>query len=410
MAGVLTSKAPFFAAVLLIFIFGQAKSFGTHSEFPEVKDEMVEFSQPHATLMKEKNAPKNVEDLQKPNDFIGKSTASEILREEKVKAIRKKMVIDQIKKKLQLEAEDLNRLDGQSVDTNTQRSFPELPQALLDETSNEADHEEENDHFAWTKRKVIAGQDWSKECLGLRKTRCSRFEFKDNFDAKIVSAKLWIHKSWCSRDVKEQSVSVYELEEGSETSFLKNSSLIARQLTVTDQDWLTLNITRAANRWVTHDRESSVLAIHCTTNHKDSFWPSPDPKSSRNPLIVLDFSPNYRKREKRSGQCQSLCCKRPLRINLHEIGMTYVQHPVNVDVGYCYGSCSPSQYNSNHTRVKIEHVNRSTLTESERDQLAPCCVPVVLTSIDLVMNPNRDRNEVHVKDFTRLKVVECGCL
>ncbi|KAH9523497.1 hypothetical protein Btru_040157 [Bulinus truncatus] len=329
---------------------------------------------------------------------------SQGLSEEEVKELRMNMFADLLRQKLRMPEVP----DGEEAVT---QKAPVLPTDLLKRIfRNDTPSDDAEGFYAIDDEIIIPGEDMSSMCDGLNMSGCYLFDLKNKFSSDIATAYLWFNRSheklgkW-----RQPHIFVYEIEVHSGTT-LKRKIHLARNDLLNKNDWVTVNLTMSVRRWVGEGVKSKLLAIkckNCGTAHSDS---DTDIQMDYKPVLEIKyFKTKPEQRRKKNANCdpRTECCKRPLDVNFNSINMHNIVLPNSLSVYFCYGYCDGvNQFTYNHTALKQRVRWTGNLDASMREQLKPCCVPLVLKDAAIMVNEN---NDVVTKILPKVIVERCGC-
>lgn len=329
------------------------------------------------------------------------------LTEDEVKELRLNMFTDLLMQKLRMSPQDL--ADG---GRSAEKQIPKLPEEVFEQTFKDKGWEDVSDDFyARDEEVIITGVDMGRDCIKTDSTGCYSFDLPTKAkNPGIASAHLWLYKARDRADVGGQTFIVYELG-FARSGLLQERSQIARKELETMDDWININVTRYVTSWIEKRTAKQMLAIRCKTCLTRNYKALYGAKHGYKPILVIKYlKSNHDWRKKRSVSCdpRTECCKRPLIANFDAINMHNILQPKNVSVNFCYGYCDGiDQFTYNHTSIKQRMRWLHNVDTSMREQLKPCCVPLVLKDIFIMVNENGDLVR---KILPKVIVEKCGCM
>ncbi|XP_059159109.1 growth/differentiation factor 8-like [Physella acuta] len=332
------------------------------------------------------------------------------MTEDEVKELRLNMFAETLMQKLRWESMSTSDEVGAADET-----LLKLPEVVAEQTYKDNTWQEEKDEFyARDQEIILTGEDLAPNCiiakLSNQTTGCYKFNLKRKVKAGIASAQLWFFKTRDIRDNGLHHFLIYELEQ-TKSGRLLTTSQIARNDTFVKESWVRIDISKAVQRWVHKRVDSSILAIRCKTCSSQTYKALYGAKHGYKPIIVIKYSNSGKSiREKRSASCdpRTECCKRPLVANFNAINIHNILQPRNMSVGFCYGYCDGvDQFTYNHTTIKQRIRWVHTTDASLREQLKPCCVPLVLKDSFILATEN---GYIVRKILPKVIVEKCGCM
>lgn len=114
----------------------------------------------------------------------------------------------------------------------------------------------------------------------------------------------------------------------------------------------------------------------------------------------------------RSIRSTSSCQRSNYIVDLHELGLTNVIAPRQINISKCSGNCNErrviNRLGTNHAKIMASIYNRQTHFGEPVTATVPCCVPTKYDPIFLLMH-TLDRTATGIKSHNYLQATECGC-
>ncbi|CAL1540854.1 unnamed protein product [Lymnaea stagnalis] len=328
------------------------------------------------------------------------------MTEDEVKELRLSMFTDLLLQKLRMSPEDLTQ--------RSEKPIPKLPDEVFEQKFKDKRWDDvPEDFYARDEEVIITGEDMGRNCIKKDSTGCYSFDLQDKVkNTGIASAHLWFYKAKDRADVSGQTFIVYELGLA-RSGLLQEKSQIARKELQTMGDWVNINVTRYVTSWLEKRTANQMLAVRCKTCATRNYKALYGAKHGYKPILVIKYLKGFydvRKKRTETRTCnpQTECCKGNLTADFEALNMHNILQPKTLSVGYCYGYCDGiDQFTYNHTSIK-QRIRWLHSTESSmREQLKPCCVPLILKDTFIMTYENE---KIVTKILPKVIVEKCGCM
>lgn len=187
---------------------------------------------------------------------------------------------------------------------------------------------------------------------------------------------------------------------------------------------ITLDVTPAVKRWLSHPEENHGLLVVVQEGDgrvrlkrdvdemedwrdvQPVLYTYTDDGKQKNPVPLAKRARRaVRKHKRKDGR--DLCRRHEMYVDFMEVGWNdWIVAPPGYEAYYCAGDCPfPQADHLNSTN----HAIVQTLVNSVFPSAAPkaCCVPTALTSISMLYVD--DEEKVVLKNYQDMSVVGCGC-
>ncbi|KAI8773717.1 growth/differentiation factor 8-like [Biomphalaria glabrata] len=318
------------------------------------------------------------------------------LPEETVKELRLNMFAALLRQKLHMP----DRPDSEVVPT-----APAMSTDLLHRIFQKEQLKDEIDGFyAVDDEVILPGYQRGDVC-----DDCFQFDLQNQVSGDISAAHLWFNLHFYGPEGNIPLVLLYEIELHQGKTFRKRIYFKRSDLQY-KSEWATIDLTMPVKKWIGEGANKKLLSIMCKN------CASSEVKSEQKPVLEVKYlKTNVEQRKKKNAECdpRSTCCKRPLEVNFSAINMHHIVVPASLSVDYCYGYCDGvDKYTYNHTLLKQRYrwvylPNHSSHNHSLREQLKPCCVPLVLKTSRVMISEN---NVTKMELLPNVIVERCGCL
>ena len=108
----------------------------------------------------------------------------------------------------------------------------------------------------------------------------------------------------------------------------------------------------------------------------------------------------------------SSCQRSDYIVDLHELGLTNVVAPRQINISKCSGNCNErrviNRLGTNHAKIMASIYNRQTYFGEPVTATVPCCVPTKYEPVFLLMH-TLDGTATGIKSHNYLQATECGC-
>ena len=113
----------------------------------------------------------------------------------------------------------------------------------------------------------------------------------------------------------------------------------------------------------------------------------------------------------------SPCSLSTFVVNLHELGLTNVQAPLELNISKCSGGCTDrltvNRLGTNHAKIMASIYNREQLElqsnpDYEVTATPPCCVPTTYSVVTFLIS-TLDGTATGLKSHNHLRATACGC-
>ncbi|KAG7162988.1 Protein 60A-like 1 [Homarus americanus] len=255
-------------------------------------------------------------------------------------------------------------------------------------------------------------------------------------DVKKATCRLWKTGGPAPQDPAHNTVTVtlYQINNLSRRRRRRKQDVVLMQalnVSVTGDEWLTVNVTEAVREWLKTPRDDAGVLVQCpdcgaagVTIHtgvntsNTTYVPTLDVQTQvpagrrvkRSPELTRatkakwrrhgdcrDMSPNGRRRRSR-------CCRRSMKVRFKDLpDFDFVESPDNFDAFYCSGKCPPRFNPANEhallqSLLKLKHKKRIP---------RPCCAPTALKGLH-ILHLN-DQGTLTTTYWDDMIVTECGC-
>ncbi|RUS90336.1 hypothetical protein EGW08_001934 [Elysia chlorotica] len=336
---------------------------------------------------------------------VSPSSSASKAPSEQIKALRLEQALQLLQEKLRLPPKDFVVQEDMRLKKKVGTTPSKLPAPLLHDVQENDDQLDEEDFYAWDKRKVFSGHLIQEDCVGARQERCYSFQLAGQVGQAVMSAQLWVH----SEGVRGYPVFVFDLDTDPGSKRLSMGTQIAYQETHEGEKWLKMNVTEAVQRWIVQDKLEPGIVI----KQSDNLVNNPENAQDQQVFLVIEMAHHRSTRKKRElGMCSQnqICCVRPLTITPEMLYQsTGVSAQSNITLNYCAGSCHATLADTMHTMARERIRSHSSISDSMRDLLKPCCVPDDLRPITICVFENENLPCV-LKYVSGIKVHTCRCL
>ncbi|KAL8588381.1 hypothetical protein ACOMHN_028688 [Nucella lapillus] len=291
---------------------------------------------------------------------------------------------------------------------------PKLPDQVFPDMAQGDQGLHDDRYYAIPTQLLLLGHDLGpRHRLKKPRTGTYQFDVGGKVQGEVRSARLWVYKMGDTNYVHEQTLVITELQRTRKRR-LRERSLVARLDTHVQEGWVSFDVTRQVRRWIENRTPASLqlLAIRCKTCHHTNYRAIFGVKSHFRPVLVIRESRERPDPRERRSECDPSngCCKFDMTVTFAELGIHEILRPLSIKADYCYGTCErPDAFHYNHTMI-VQHMRFNSHADNAtlREELQPCCVPVVLREATIYHYLNAGLDS-QVSLVPNLLVDRCGC-